>query len=592
MKKLFIILIFSSISSSFAHSVSYPYKINIIKEATGKNTSKNLAEYNVFLSNDSNILDVKTNSIVLCSKKECYSSKKSKKFNIGKSYNGKNIPIISYLIPRSEIIESIYFESSSDSSTIINDGIKIKNPVNLKSSELPHNVDIFLTLSSGKNNKLTPITATSMFNSSDAMNIFYDPRSELNVDLPYGAKIKIPKHALSEAQVLNISVNDNGSNYPSVDIYPKLQFNIPVTITRKPIDKILYHSLNQLFNEKIPNLSPVVTNKTSLSKTLTSENAEESTITIGTSGFISSSNLTSYSSPLLKTSQAMAVSATTCGAELAAKRSELIAKTSQTGVVNIDSCVNKPPYVHIALINKLHPKIKYTIEHGKPLNTTLNIWGTPMYRLSTFANELGPRAIVALNGFTWYGPPGVIANTPGFSQGYVKSSSDGAYVNGQYRPIGINRQQGGTVTENSFEGSSDGNKRVMRHIVGSPNVSFFDAKKVGVSVFVKGPENTVSSSTSIIKDNVCSGGNTDRWSSVGASNQLMVMISTASDKESNSADFCSIYQAFGIQNALRLDGGGSTSMLIDGKLLNPNTGSKRLIFGAMRYITYGLKISH
>lgn len=70
----------------------------------------------------------------------------------------------------------------------------------------------------------------------------------------------------------------------------------------------------------------------------------------------------------------------------------------------------------------------------------------------------------------------------------------------------------------------------------------------------------------------------------------MVMVSTASSKESNSADFCNIYRAFGITNALRLDGGGSTGMIINNQLLNPNTGSKRVIFGEMRYIPYALKI--
>jgi len=590
MKKVIWLLIIGGITSGFTHSASPPYKINIVKEENKKNISKDLAEYKVFLSNDSNVSGVKTKNIILCSKTECYSNQRSKDFNIEKSYNGKSTEVIAYLIPRSEIIESIYFESSNDSSTTINGGIRVKNPIDLKSTQLPHNVDIFLTLTSRTNNTLTPLTAISMFNTSDAINIFYDPRTELNADLPYGTKIKIPKNALSEAQIFNISVNDSGSGYSSIDIYPELQFHAPITITRKYIDTVFHHSLNQLFNAKIPNLSPKVTSKFSLLKPLNSENTEENTITIGTSGFISSSDLTSYSYKNLKTPQIMATSTTTCGAELAARRSELIAKTSQTGVVHIDSCANKPPYVHIALINKLHPKIKYTIEHGKSLNTSQNIWGNPMYRLSTFANELGPRAIVALNGFTWFGPPGIIANTPGFAQGYVISSN--TFSNGRQSPIGINRQQGGSVSENSFAGFDDGNKRVMRHVLGSPNVSFFDYKKVGISIFNRQAENIVSSSTSILRDNICNSGNTDRWSSVGANNQLMVMISTVSDKESNSADFCGIYQAFQIQNALRLDGGGSTSMIINGRLLNPNKGSKRLIFGDMRYIPYALKISN
>jgi len=70
----------------------------------------------------------------------------------------------------------------------------------------------------------------------------------------------------------------------------------------------------------------------------------------------------------------------------------------------------------------------------------------------------------------------------------------------------------------------------------------------------------------------------------------MLMISSTSSKESNSADLCEIFRAFGITNALRLDGGGSTAMIINNKLLNPNTGSKRIVFGEMRHIPYSLKI--
>jgi len=39
-----------------------------------------------------------------------------------------------------------------------------------------------------------------------------------------------------------------------------------------------------------------------------------------------------------------------------------------------------------------------------------------------------------------------------------------------------------------------------------------------------------------------------------------------------------------------LDGGRSTGMMINNQLLNPNTGSKRVVFGDMRHIPYALKI--
>ena len=66
-----------------------------------------------------------------------------------------------------------------------------------------------------------------MFRSPETVNIFYDPRTELISNLPYKVKLKIAKNALSHPQIFNVFVNNEGTNYPSVDIYPKVQFNIP-----------------------------------------------------------------------------------------------------------------------------------------------------------------------------------------------------------------------------------------------------------------------------------------------------------------------------------------------------------------------------
>lgn len=70
----------------------------------------------------------------------------------------------------------------------------------------------------------------------------------------------------------------------------------------------------------------------------------------------------------------------------------------------------------------------------------------------------------------------------------------------------------------------------MKHIVGSPNVTFLESNKLNGVANPKLRETIISSSTSIIKNNVCSSGSNDRWSSIGATNEIMVMISSVSDK--------------------------------------------------------------
>ena len=341
----------------------------------------------------------------------------------------------------------------------------------------------------------------------------------------------------------------------------------------------------------MPKSAPLASSKLSNVSTLQDKTTTEDTLSINNTGFISSSSRENSSSRNVRSSISTLATTETCGAELARLSKQLISQTSTSGVVNIDLCKNKPPYVHIALINKLHPKIGYLVEHEpattQPLDPSSSVLAVPMYRLDAF-NSIIPRAIVSINGFTWDGPPGIIPNTLGRPLGYVSSSKTYDNKVDKVKPIGINRKMGGTVLLNTYPGSEDGKKFVMHHRIGSSKVAFFESSKI-LGAFSGGPENVVSSSTSILKNNTCNSGSVDRWSSIGASDALMVMISTASDKESNSADFCEIYRAFGITNALRLDGGGSTSMIVNNKLLNPNTGSKRVVFGEMRHIPYALK---
>jgi hypothetical protein len=573
------------VASTFSHAGPPPYKVNTVEEFKSGNISKDLAKYRIVLSestNSSNISSIVKN-VTLCSQKKCYNSPASKNLNLKNMLDGKpDDNSLVYLIPRSEIIKTIHFEPVNNTNKTISGNVSIENPTDLSITELKHNVDIFVNLRK-EGNIFIPDYASSMFNTSEAINVFYDKNIGLNSELHYRTKIVIPKYSLPNSQIFNIYVNNDGNLYPSVDIYPKVDFQIPINVIRKPVDNEITNSLSKILKiTKSPTDSK-------FQKAVTNED----TLSINSSGFISSSTLqpNSYSKANISTRAATE----TCGEYLTRLRTQLISQTSSTGVLKIDYCVDKPPYVHIALINKLHKNVEYIIEHDKPyidpMDPSSTVYLTPMHKLSFF-NNTAPSALVSMNGFTWDGPPGIIANTGGRPLGYVASLRGYSNNTNTVYPIGVNRKMGGTVTAGAYPGPSDGNKFVMLQKTGSPKVSFFEANKVGPALGTssKGMENVISSSTSIIKNNVCNAGSTDRWSSVGAIDSIMVMVSTASDRESNSANFCAIYKAFGITNALRLDGGGSTGMMINNKLLNPNTGAKRVLFGEMRYIPYALKI--
>lgn len=573
------------VASTFSHTSPPPYKLNTIKEFKSGNISKDLAKYRIVLSestNNSNISSIVKN-VTLCSQKNCYNSPTSKNINLKNMLDGRpDDNSLVYLIPRSEVIKSIHFEPINNTNKTISGSISIEKPTNLSITELKHNVDIFVNLKK-EGNRFIPYYASSMFNTSEAINVFYDKNIGLNSELHYKTRIVIPKNALPNSQIFNIYVNNDGNLYPSVDIYPKFDFKIPINIIRKPIDNEITNSLSTILK---------ITKSPTDSVPQESFN-NENTLSINSSGFISGSTLQSNSYSKANISSRAATE--TCGEYLTRLRTQLISQTSSTGVLKIDYCVDKPPYVHIALINKFHKNVEYMIEHENPyidpMDPSSTVFLTPMHKLNLFNNK-APNALVSMNGFTWDGPPGMIANTGGRPLGYVASIRGYSNNTNTVHPIGVNRRMGGTVKAGAYPGQPDGNKFVMLQRTGSPQVLFFEANKVGPALGTasKGIENVISSSTSIIKNNVCNAGNIDRWSSVGAIDSIMVMVSTASDKESNSADFCAIYRAFGITNALRLDGGGSTGMMINNQLLNPNTGSKRVLFGEMRYIPYALKI--
>ena len=571
----------------FINNTSYanppPYSIDNVKEFSSGEVFRNFTKYKIVLSDSDNNLNTNTTikNITLCSKNKCYNSPNIKNINIKNMLDGKpNDNSLIYLIPRSETIESVYFEPIGGSKDTILGNVKITNPSNLNITTLPHNIDIFINLNK-KNNIFSPYYASSMFNTPEAINIFYDKNIGINSDLHYKTKITIPKNALPNSQIFNVFANNDGNNYPSIDIYPNVKFQIPISLKRKFIDSSLINELSTVLNVKKTPLAATIASK---QKTV---DISENIISLSSSGFVSSSNLEQN-----KLNTSSRASEETCGAQLTRLRSELIAQTSSSGVVKIDYCTNKPPYIHIALINKLHKSRNFMIEHEKtyidPFDPSATVSLTPLHKLD-YLNNLAPSAIVSMNGFTWEGAPGTIGNTGGRPKGYVSSIKDWDSKVKNTRPIGINRKMGGTVIEGSYPGSDDGLKFIMHHKNGSPTVVFSEARKVAGAGYPL-MENVVSTSTSILKNNVCNTGNTDRWSTVGATDSIMLMISSTSSKESNSADLCEIFRAFGITNALRLDGGGSTAMIINNKLLNPNTGSKRIVFGEMRHIPYSLKI--
>jgi hypothetical protein len=108
-----------------------------------------------------------------------------------------------------------------------------------------------------------------------------------------------------------------------------------------------------------------------------------------------------------------------------------------------------------------------------------------------------------------------------------------------------------------------------------------------------GAVHQLSSSTSVLKYNTaCSGDTTsNRWSAIGAGPGVMVFVSSTSGGSTNANELCGIFSAMGANNALRLDGGPSSGMMVGNAFVNPLTGLASFKYGNARWIAYAVQAS-
>lgn len=104
------------------------------------------------------------------------------------------------------------------------------------------------------------------------------------------------------------------------------------------------------------------------------------------------------------------------------------------------------------------------------------------------------------------------------------------------------------------------------------------------------------SNSSVLRDGVCqSEDQRARWSVVGYSPSHIVFLSTASEREYRMQEFCpTLHDNFGVTDAVRNDGGPSTSLFVGGpvnRLVNPLTGTiESLIFGDSRNVGFAVAV--
>ena len=257
-----------------------------------------------------------------------------------------------------------------------------------------------------------------------------------------------------------------------------------------------------------------------------------------------------------------------------------IAEQARQGISLPQGCRFVPPYVHIAVTEG---------SDAAPMQTEL-VFRTGSDGLQLFRLEAVTGFTVLINGFLWHGDPGTGAGQGGWAIGYARGLDVGS---GRGRlTIGDNTWQKrtpGQLQQQTQRTAGTGRKRVVRFAT-DQRQSSWDTRTDAQSNW---PDNPVvlSSSTSIVRDGQCAqDALTTRWSAFGTDGKgRSVFISSTSQGRTHVDELCRVFLALGIPNAIRLDGGPSATMTIEGRLLNPLVSLSHLMaFGPARYVIDGV----
>ena len=146
-------------------------------------------------------------------------------------------------------IETIKLHKTDPGSPVIS--ATIYPSINL--GVVPDTFEILLVAESGsncKNDCLIKISARSEPLINGIHNLVYNPMTGLDVELGFGVTLQIPEHAIKNPEILIVTVDDIGSVYPQVVIYPRIVLGKPGRISIKAIRSAATGSLEEIHGKK------------------------------------------------------------------------------------------------------------------------------------------------------------------------------------------------------------------------------------------------------------------------------------------------------------------------------------------------------
>jgi len=492
---------------------------------------------NIAVSDNTVSGDIKSTSMVVCSDDACWKPATPSTFPVKRTSDGQSYLVADALVPEIEI-KHIYFEDNSANNSVEGD-IALDQPLKTSSEYQGHQIYVILEQLQVDNRTVyKPHWMSAMPWSAYAPFTLIDPKFTTKVRLASGTEITFPKGALNKPQLFVIVEHDVGDKFPMIDIGPYIHLNKKALITLKPI---------RLSTKSIGADTDSFSIEIQETKVIPGSNKK--------------SDIKSDAGTGTKTLAAALTCAQTITGNLAAYKTLL----PTSGVVRISACEQIAPNIHIALINTKDTRIKYSIPTSVASSTSLP-------HVLNLRHVTDYNAIVAVNGFTWTGDKGTLlpVTQKGTANGFLTT--------------------GGIVRAKN---TNQGNKLIMG-LSNTKAIRFFETS-ISTANFGLSNFNLVSSSTSIVKNGVCQTlAINSRWSGIGANPTTgeMVIVSSTSASTTNAPTLCPVFKAFGIQNALLLDGSTAAGMTVSNVLLNPIGFPDNILYGSVRRIAYPIAISH
>ncbi|EOQ73540.1 phosphodiester glycosidase family protein [Acinetobacter lactucae] len=539
MKKIFILSTLL-ISSSSIYAVLPPFTAqNLLKYEGKKVDHLSRLRVNLSVSSKTDTGEINVSDLILCSASSCWKAEVNKYIPVANSSTTRGQLIADVLIPENEQINHIIFEPTTGKQSIEGE-LKLVQPVKMDSEYQGTNLYIVLNKIDRGNGvaRYQPMAATALPYNPEAKYYLVDPKFNQSINLNSKSSITFPSSFLNHPQLYIITEHNVGKKFPMLDIYPYVKGNGNLKIKIAEKDK--------------------KTATTTLSSNTTtsiaySEISESSTRVIEGSDYPSNA----------AQKVSLAAAATTCSSTITANLASYRTTLQSTGVARISACENIAPNIHIAFINAKDTRIKYAL----PLSVSSTASVPHQLNLVRMTNYGG---IALVNGFMWDGDAGALSGGHGTAKGFLN-------------------------TDNVIRAkNTDGGNKLTFGVSSTKGLGFFETSSPTYN-FQSYGYNLISSSTSVVKNGVCTTSTeNNRWSAIGAnlSTGEIVMVSSTSSGTTTAANLCSVFKAFGINYAIRLDGGPSAAMIISGTHLNPLTGASYLKYGSMRYIAYPIQIKN